>query len=358
RTADNAQLCLTNREMIKALTSAVRDKLLENKDVDIISVSQNDNSNFCQCAECQSAMEDEGSLSGVLVNVVNTVAKELEKEFPSVMFETLAYQKTRKAPIGARPRGNVIIRYCTIEACPVHPLETDDFNAGVMRDLKDWTNITPNVYLWHYVTNFSHYFMPHPNWRSLPQDIKTFSRLKVKGVFLQGAFNAPHADFPEMRSWIAARLLLNPELKSEDLQKEFIQAYYGNAAGPLRRYLDLLMDGALQDEKSHLTCYSQPKDYAFMTPEWTARATKYMEEARKSVSGNKAQLERVNRAALSVEYAMAMRSFEWRQAKNPVSVDPIGLTKAFLTKAKASGALRLNEAESMEMSEARMLGGR
>ena len=109
------QLCLTNEPMRRELVRNVLERLRKNPGATMISVSQNDNGRGCQCDRCRELEEREGSPSGPVIRFVNAVAEEIEKEFPNVLVETLAYQYTRKPPAIARPRHNVIVRLCTID---------------------------------------------------------------------------------------------------------------------------------------------------------------------------------------------------------------------------------------------------
>ena len=88
----------------------------------MISISQNDCQGNCRCEKCKAIEEEEGAPSGLMIRFVNAVAEQIEKESPNVLVETLAYQYTRKPPRHARPRGNVVVRLCSIECSFVQPL--------------------------------------------------------------------------------------------------------------------------------------------------------------------------------------------------------------------------------------------
>jgi len=81
----------------------------------MISISQNDWHGYCECEKCKTLDEQEGTHAGALIHFINAVAEEVEKEFPDILIETLAYQYTRVPPKHVRPRRNVVIRLCSIE---------------------------------------------------------------------------------------------------------------------------------------------------------------------------------------------------------------------------------------------------
>jgi hypothetical protein len=98
RTVEGGQLCLTNPELKRFVAERVKQWIRETPEARIVSVSQNDWYGACQCDNCKALDEREGSHAGTMLAFVNDVAAEVEKEFPHVAIDTLAYQYTRKAP--------------------------------------------------------------------------------------------------------------------------------------------------------------------------------------------------------------------------------------------------------------------
>ena len=104
RKHEHAQLCLTNEEMTRELINNVLETLRTSPGAKIIDVSQNDWYGFCTCAKCKAVDEAEESHAGTLLLMLNKVAEAVEKEFPDVLVESLAYQYTRKPPKTIKPR--------------------------------------------------------------------------------------------------------------------------------------------------------------------------------------------------------------------------------------------------------------
>ena len=109
------QLCLTNPDVLKIVVEGVKERIRRDPGARFYGVSQNDNWNFCQCPKCAAVDAEEESHAGTVVRFVNAVAAEVEKEFPDVTIETLAYQFSRKPPKKTRLRHNVIPCLCSIE---------------------------------------------------------------------------------------------------------------------------------------------------------------------------------------------------------------------------------------------------
>ena len=98
RLKDRTQLCLTNPEVLDIVTSNVLARIRKDPGAKFYGVSQNDWYNYCECENCKAIDDEEGSHAGTMVRFVNAIAERVEKEFPDVLIETLAYQYTRKPP--------------------------------------------------------------------------------------------------------------------------------------------------------------------------------------------------------------------------------------------------------------------
>jgi hypothetical protein len=80
------QLCWTNSSLIAHIIANVRGFLRAQPAATIVSVSQNDNLNYCQDEpELKVISEEGGSPSGPLLRAVNQVADAIAEEFPRVL---------------------------------------------------------------------------------------------------------------------------------------------------------------------------------------------------------------------------------------------------------------------------------
>ena len=107
RTID--QPCLTNPRTLELAIQGVRKWLSENPEAKIVSVTQNDNQNYCVCENCKKVDKEEGSQAGTMLRFVNAIADDIKDDYPDVMVDTFAYQYTRKPPKITVPRDNVIV---------------------------------------------------------------------------------------------------------------------------------------------------------------------------------------------------------------------------------------------------------
>jgi hypothetical protein len=333
RKTENAQLCLTNEEMRKELVRNALAWLRKTPDAGFVSISQNDWHGRCECAKCKAVEEEEGAPSGLLLRFVNAAAKEIEKEFPDVLVETLAYQYTRKPPKHARPRPNVVVRLCSIECSFVQSLEGPQ-NEAFCQDIVGWSKIAPKLFIWDYVTNFSNYLIPHPNRRVLAPNVRFFVNHNTIGLFEQGDCGSSIGDFVRLRAWLLAHLMWNPDLDEKALIRDFMQGYYGAAAPHLLAYLEVIDDAGERSGK-HLGCFRED------TAGWLAladlsKATGLFEKAQVAVAGDPVVSARVRRERLALDHVWLARYYALKngaqQQQTPFlgPQDPVAACEEFI----------------------------
>jgi hypothetical protein len=302
RTPHDAQLCLTNPKLRDFVVERVKEWLRETPDANIVSVSQNDNTSPCECTNCRALDAEEGSHAGSMIDFVNYVADRIAPEFPNVAIDTLAYQYTRKPPRTIRPRPNVIVRLCSIECNFREPLDGRS-NEAFADDIRGWAELTDRLYVWDYVTDFAHYVQPHPNWFTMGPNLRFFADHHVKGVFEEGAYQSYGSEMAELRAWVLAQLMWNPRQDDRALIREFLDGYYGKAAGPIWQYMKLLDDAS---GGYNLTCYSPPSA-PFLQFKTLSEAEKLWQQAEAAVSDDADLLARVRLGHLPVRYVWLAR---------------------------------------------------
>jgi hypothetical protein len=351
RTAEDAQLCLTNEDMRRELVRNLKERLRANPKATIASVSQNDCFNPCTCPRCRAVDEEEGSPSGLLLRFVNAVAEDIEKEFPGVTIDTLAYQYTRKPPRITRPRRNVIVRLCSIECSFSQPLDGPR-NQPFFEDLKGWSAIADRLFVWDYTTDFAHYIQPHPNYGVLGPNIRIFARNKVRGIFEQGAYQSCGSEMAELRAWMLAKLLWNPDADPAKLREEFLKGYYGPAAGAVSSCLALL-ERAVAKAGDYLGCYSPP-EAEFLSLDTLAGSWDVLKKAEGRAGRIAEYGRRLKRVEMPVAYAVLAK---WdalkkeageRKLKWPWPERREDLLAWFLAASKAEGVTMISEGQTLE----------
>ena len=323
------QLCLTNPDVLKIVTEGVLNNIRANPNNTIFSISQNDCYNPCTCEKCAEIDALEGSHSGTLIRFINAVAEEVEKEFPDVIIDTLAYQYTRTPPKLTVPRDNVAIRFCTIEACFSHPLSkctavSKNFasrvgEATMQSDLAGWAKICDRIYIWDYTTDFHHYLMTFPNLYILGENIKYFRDNSVVGLFEQGNGESVSGEFGELRAYVISKLMWDPDSDVKAHIRDFLKGYYGDAAGPIGEYIDMIQTH-VEENNIHVSIYDEP-DRKIFPEELLLKAEELFARAEELVEGDKKLTNRVQRSGLQIRHIRLSRTSINDPAKPQMAAD-------------------------------------
>ena len=354
RIKDRTQLCLTNPDVLRIVTANVLERIRKDPGAKFYGVSQNDWYNFCECPDCKAVDDEEGSHAGTMVRFVNAIAEAVEKEFPDAIIETLAYQYTRKAPMKTKLRHNVVPCLCTIECDFSRPLDESGFkeNVSFRKDIEDWSRLTDFLYVWDYTTDFGHYLLPWANVYAMQGNIRFFRRNNVKALFEQGAYQGRHADFAELKAWLLAKWMWNPDLPMEPLLDDFFAGYYGKGAPFVREYFEKLhrlqMDYSTNSE--HPLLIFDGVENPALPDAFLEEAAELWAKAIDAVKDDPVISYNVRMGAMSVDYARLERSNRVLRFTEPV-LSPEkarALAQSLLDRMEEAWTVRLAEADRTE----------
>ena len=316
-----AQLCLSNPDVLEIVCKNLKASIDENPTAVYWSVSQNDNVNYCRCDACARldstyAAVTPGSIMysthvneyysplgmGSLLTFVNKVAE----RFPDKIISTLAYQHTRVPPKNILPRENVNIMLCSIES--IRNVSLQEGDPVFCKDLIGWTKLTRNIIVWDYVVQFRNLISPFPNLHTLQPNLKFLRDNGVSSVFEQGSPETG-GEFHELKAYLIAKLMWNPDLNVNEVIDDFLSGYYGDASKLVREYMDLLHD-RMTDSGSKLLIFggpivegALPQKQTFLSDSLIAVYSALFDRAEKAVDDSPEVLERVRVARLPVDYA-------------------------------------------------------
>ncbi|WP_160499598.1 DUF4838 domain-containing protein [Paenibacillus dendrobii] len=345
RRGSDAQLCLSHPDVFRIALEQLRRWMDEEPEAAIFGVSQNDCTGACECEQCRALDEEEESPIGSILTFVNRLAEAIEEEYPDKRIETLAYWYSRKPPKHLKPHRNVIIRLCSMECCFMHPLDQCEQNDSFVQDVVGWGKICDQVYIWDYLVDFKHYVMPYPNLRVIAPNIRFFTESNVSGIMAQGAHTSLKTEFAEMKSYLTARLLWNPELDPQTLIQEFATHYYGAAAESILAYIRLLEDRVDALVGYHAGCFDPPTDKYF-SPELLDESERLLGHALRLADSPEIE-ERVRTVHMQVKYTRMMLLTE---KLNQVRSD-------FFKEAEELGITRVTEWKPLEESKERLETG-
>lgn len=300
------QLCLTNPDVLKIVTDEVFQIIKANHDpsqaVQIVSLTQADNQNYCTCDKCAALDKTNGSQSGTMVTFANAVAKEVKAAgYDNIAIDTFAYQYTRHTPTKVVPDDNVIIRICSIECCFGHALDDPKCKENVqfMKDLVNWGKICNRIYVWDYATNYSYTTNIFPNFGVLQRNMQVFYENNAKGMYVEGNYymNRCDGEFGELRSYLISKLMQDPYMDYDAEMNGFLEAFYGASWKNIREFLDITTKRAANGV-NHLSISQKPEQ---SLPGITAKEIKRCDELWKNAEAmaeNETYLNRIQRSEL------------------------------------------------------------
>ena len=342
------QLCLTNEDVKDIVTSEAL-ALLEEKHnpdaaVQILSITQADNGYYCQCKNCKTLDDANGSPSGTMLTFVNEIAKRIKSsgDYDNIAFDTFAYQYTRKAPSQVVPREDVIVRLCSIECCFGHTLDDPDCenNTAFMNDLSEWSKICNRLYIWNYNLNCDESINIYANFGTMQRNTQIFYEHNIKGIYQQGVYYISESDgeFGEMKTYLLSKLMQNPYLDFDAEMLGYMNAVYGPGGKYLKEFVDIITEHAVTKYKHLLLEEDSRYSLPGMMPWEVSRCDELWENA-KSEAENEEQLSRILRSEICwrywkcsnmrSEFSLLQHPYLWMKARKDLYNDFVkfGITR-------------------------------
>jgi len=299
-----SQLCLSNPSVFDILTQNLDKLILAQPDKLIWSVSQNDGFGYCTCSLCQAIDDKYGGPQGSVIHFANKVAA----KFPDKVISTLAYLYSARPTENLKPAENVSVMLSNISIDRAKPVSSNPRAASFRKDLKGWSDITPNLMVWDYVVQFTNYLSPFPNIAHLQANMNYFALNNVSGVFIQGT-EGSKGEFSALKTYLLAKSTWDPRADLKVHWEEFIKAYYGGAGRYIEQYLDEL-DKELTKTNRVLDIYGDPvREWnSWLSPEQMEKYSLVLDKA--SIEAEKEPSFSKNVAAerLSLEYAVLQQA--------------------------------------------------
>ena len=305
--SETKQPCLNDEAIYQKMFNSAKE-WLRSSGSKIIHVSQNDNECYCTCASCAEDIRYYGSPAGSIIKLVNRMDKDLKAAgLTDIKIITFAYRYSFPCPVNITCNDDVAIEICTINNCYNHAFNDSScsVNADCMKQINAWSKICDEFYIWDYTVNFKYYLSPFANFDVLLENIKYLSTIGAKGIIEQGNFQTPSAEFGDLRCYLMAKVLDNPQMTKKEYyahMDEFLEAYYGAGWKNVRKFIDFITEMS-NKKNSCFNIYSSPEqmfgNHAFEP--YNQTLLEWWDEAEK-LAKTDTQLAHVRRSRLCCDY--------------------------------------------------------
>jgi Domain of unknown function (DUF4838) len=340
--------CLTNPEVTKtAAQNLLTQSDTRNRSDQFFVISAMDNGDWCECDNCRAWHQREkgGGLSGdsgnwphgaLWLDFAARIHEQVKDKPGAPKIMMLAYGYTPVPP--AKPAGHqdLGVLYAEIVTDQFSPLDSKS-NATFQNRLVGWQRSVGTAYVWLYEVNFDNWSLVHPNMHTFAESFRYLRKTGVKGVFAQGNQMAIWGqrfggEMNELRAYLLARLLWNPDLDWRQERRDFCAAYYGEKAGAvIEQYLDDVRKAFVEQDVR--TTSGVPIDsFKWITPEMFARWHATMDKAETlAEDDDHRKLIRISRLPIQFTEASIVED----QAKRKV------MFQAYLDNARSLGAAQI-----------------
>lgn len=299
RTPD--QLCPLKEEVLKIAIEKMKTDVAAKPESKYWTVMQNDGPYYCQCDKCKKAIAEEKSPSGPIIRFVNGMAK----AFPEKTIVTLAYFYSLNPPVITKPADNIMIVLCSNEVGRSMPIAQDTTldSRKFLGYLERWGNITKNICVWDYATNYWYTISPYPNFHNLQPNMQLFKQNNVNNQFQQADLNNG-SEFANLRLYLLSKLMWNPNIDFNAEMTRFMLDYYGSAAVWIKKYIEQA-EAELLKSGVRLRFNTSPEMYkdSYLKEKDLADYTLYFDNAEKAVQNDSVLLNHVQVARLPLSFA-------------------------------------------------------
>ncbi|HRU05171.1 MAG TPA: DUF4838 domain-containing protein, partial [Candidatus Brocadiia bacterium] len=219
RTSKGNHLCIANPEVRELMLKEMENQL--DKGYQWVELAQTDGYQPCECAACKAIHPDPGERTWIFHR---QLAEAMKQRRPGKKVMIISYPPTREPPKSfTRFPDNVVIQMCSYSP--------DAF--------ADWAPFGVDKVVYAY--NWGHYqaagFAAKRTPRYVVEQIRLFLKNQVRGVYLCGGFEGQGSFGLEGPSYYAfGKALENPERDWRELEREYVDAAFGEAAAPMRSF--------------------------------------------------------------------------------------------------------------------------
>lgn len=224
----DGQFCFSSDETYRRIESHIAEHFGEGDSLGgRFVIAPADDDAVCTCKACSAV----GNTAKNATPAVMRLLARLASRFPHHTFFTLGYLSTQEPPAVAMPANTGVIVSAMEFPLAAGAAKTPQGKRFAAR-LDRWKNVTDNVYVWDYIQNFDDYLTPFPVLEVMAGRLRFYRDRGVEGMFLNGS-GYDYVPFDDMRTWVLAALLRDPDQPVEGLVRRFFAENYPKSGGLL-----------------------------------------------------------------------------------------------------------------------------
>ena len=274
-TADGKELRLINTEMQAAFIEAVKEHIRNNPRVEEIFIGIEDRHEPLTDADAAEAKRlyntGQSGLNVVFCNnVVEAIEEWLLTEFPGreMSYRSFIYFEDTTPPVTWDetaqkyiPDSEWVIPHEKL-AMEIAYMAMPDWgdtlfsesNKSMLNVIQGWASICNNFSVYGYGTNYHGYIIPFVGFQGWEANTRYGYEMGFNGYYNLLGSNSASPGLEELAIYVQSEMLWDTSLHYEDLAREFIFAYYGDAAEQVWEYFTLMTTRlAIADIESKMT---------------------------------------------------------------------------------------------------------
>ncbi|WP_293931131.1 DUF4838 domain-containing protein [Sphingobacterium sp. UBA6645] len=231
------QYCFSSDTLYNQLKEYIQDNFSDKPEEGMkFMIAPNDNLLSCTCDRCQAAGNTDKNAAPAVVLLINKLAK----QFRQHQFFTIRYHSVNEPPAYAF-EDNAGLFFSTIELPKITNFKDNSKFQSFIDEIEAWKSKTKTIYLWDYSSNFDDYLTPLPSLNVLKAQLQGFKEEGVEGIFLNAA-GYDYSSFDDLKTYVAAALMINTELEIDKLTKAYLKKFYPKSHQLLADYYLQLED--------------------------------------------------------------------------------------------------------------------
>lgn len=207
--------------------------------------------NTCECSSCKAAEAEYGCKNAAYWTLVNEVAAAVQDKFDDATVNVVAYRNTIEAP-NFEMASNVHVYVTNRNVCSAHAINDESCakNKAFADQITAWTNISDNVEVIDFFSDYNYYPSTLPNLDSVRKNMSFYANAGVEHVSMVWSENAVDRELGNVREMLFEYLVNDPHMSAstyEKIMKYVFIEYFGSAGQYIYDWYNIFAENAVDE---------------------------------------------------------------------------------------------------------------